>query len=360
MITTVTFFCFLLQLISLLPTSYRRQSCSRICCKQHSVRTFNFCFSPTLALLSPSFDPINNMDDPDTTSQPRGVKRPAQSQKRGSSCAECRRLKLKCDRGSSDSWPCVQCRRRKCAELCPGSVSTPTAKAGNEKLLRLYRNKIADLESRLSATSVPSASSTDHLERTTAASSGSSFDPSTTLLETRASPTIDVGSLSGPEQLLQGLDSMPPPGERSPHHRTPSLIASPSSSAVRNDLLQNVAAQATQDASDQADEPMDHLYWPEDTSAQAPSLAHAANTAPSSSASGPAPALTSASDEIGSNQASVPSGPTFFGRSAGALYQQSENGNVSPVSSNPTSHIDSASVRCLPLIPFLLLPRLAL
>lgn len=35
--------------------------------------------------------------------------------KQGTSCAECRRLKIKCDRGI----PCAGCQKRGCAELCP-------------------------------------------------------------------------------------------------------------------------------------------------------------------------------------------------------------------------------------------------
>ncbi|GAA6049994.1 hypothetical protein NBRC10513_001336 [Rhodotorula toruloides] len=39
------------------------------------------------------------------------------------SCAECRRLKLKCDRAP---WPCGSCVKRGCASICPDQTLTPT------------------------------------------------------------------------------------------------------------------------------------------------------------------------------------------------------------------------------------------
>lgn len=69
-----------------------------------------------------------------------------------SSCVECRRLKLKCTRSNNTNrWPCNQCVRRKCGDICPGGTSTPTTKAGNEALLRHYRKRIADLEAKLNS-----------------------------------------------------------------------------------------------------------------------------------------------------------------------------------------------------------------
>ena len=64
------------------------------------------------------------------------------------SCAECRRLKLKCIR-ERDAWPCQPCRRRRCEELCPEGSSATTDKAASERLLRHYRTKIASLEAEL-------------------------------------------------------------------------------------------------------------------------------------------------------------------------------------------------------------------
>ncbi|GAA5857840.1 hypothetical protein JCM1840_000932 [Sporobolomyces johnsonii] len=46
--------------------------------------------------------------------------------KRGNlSCAECRRLKLKCERGP---WPCSSCVRRGCASVCPDRTIAPTGR----------------------------------------------------------------------------------------------------------------------------------------------------------------------------------------------------------------------------------------
>ncbi|PWN42229.1 hypothetical protein IE81DRAFT_323712 [Ceraceosorus guamensis] len=55
------------------------------------------------------------------------------------SCAECRRLKFKCDR----RWPCSKCRERNCAHLCPDNtletrkVKTSSAKTDDALLQRI-------------------------------------------------------------------------------------------------------------------------------------------------------------------------------------------------------------------------------
>ncbi|GAA6051435.1 hypothetical protein NBRC10513_000393 [Rhodotorula toruloides] len=41
------------------------------------------------------------------------------------SCQECRRLKLKCDR----EFPCANCRKRNCADICPSGTSKPPGRA---------------------------------------------------------------------------------------------------------------------------------------------------------------------------------------------------------------------------------------
>ncbi|EJD48103.1 hypothetical protein AURDEDRAFT_183807 [Auricularia subglabra TFB-10046 SS5] len=63
--------------------------------------------------------------DPNDTSDPTVV-RPKQRRKRDVlACAECRRLKLKCDK----TWPCKTCVRRGCSAICPMGSMAP-GKAG--------------------------------------------------------------------------------------------------------------------------------------------------------------------------------------------------------------------------------------
>ncbi|TFL01701.1 hypothetical protein BDV98DRAFT_567372 [Pterulicium gracile] len=59
---------------------------------------------------------------PPDTSHASEVRRPARQGKRPTlSCAECRRLKLKCDR----TFPCASCTKRGCAQICPeGSLQS--------------------------------------------------------------------------------------------------------------------------------------------------------------------------------------------------------------------------------------------
>lgn len=255
---------------------------------------------------------------------PRGTKRPAQTQGRASSCAECRRLKLKCDRGSSETWPCVQCRRRKCAELCPGSVSTPTAKAGNEKLLRHYRSKIASLEARLSAVTAQS----DRASLRDVAS------PPTTYSEMGRQHT-EARNFSAPSSTgshRQDCDA-----------RTPDLQAQLETSAQREDEANQTSRDgqpshslpANLDPSFSASrQPMDELYWPENVSsaAQVSSIAPQRESSSSTSAvsaSLPAPFNASPMESGSAAQPTQPSGPIYFGSSAGVLYRQPDSENVS-------------------------------
>lgn len=282
----------------------------------------------------------NEFDELDVASQPRGLKRSARSQGRISSCAECRRLKLKCDRGASDSWPCVQCRRRKCSELCPGSTSTPTAKAGNEKLLRHYRNKIADLEARLSAASAPPPFTQPESHHTDSAhlnsrseQPGSSFSPV-------FSSAHGEGIRLEQRQQDEEAGEMQPPAA-SPQHQAGYMTARPPNSYVAdNTQMQRPAPQGVDDASDKSYEPADQMYWPDDLSDPASPIALPADASPPVSMSAPGPALPSTLNNEMAAQTSVPSGPTFFGRSAGALYRQADKGNVSKSRTSPSQRLN--------------------
>ncbi|WVQ71091.1 hypothetical protein IAR50_000616 [Cryptococcus sp. DSM 104548] len=91
------------------------------------------------------------------TAAPRapGEKRPKQS----FSCAECRRLKLKCSR----VWPCTTCQRRGCAQICPsGEAKTGKGKrlilANTEELHdRIYELEmaLAELQAKVSTSPHP-------------------------------------------------------------------------------------------------------------------------------------------------------------------------------------------------------------
>jgi Fungal Zn(2)-Cys(6) binuclear cluster domain len=65
------------------------------------------------------------------------------------SCAECRRLKRRCDR----KWPCQSCISRGCASICPnGSLSTEGS--GSRSILRKIKEmskRISQLEDALTA-----------------------------------------------------------------------------------------------------------------------------------------------------------------------------------------------------------------
>ncbi|PVG01376.1 hypothetical protein CPB86DRAFT_699318 [Serendipita vermifera] len=49
----------------------------------------------------------------------------------GSTCAECRRLKIRCDR----KVPCEQCKRRGCASICPEGQLVPAHANGNNRVI---------------------------------------------------------------------------------------------------------------------------------------------------------------------------------------------------------------------------------
>ncbi|WVW79032.1 hypothetical protein I302_100995 [Kwoniella bestiolae CBS 10118] len=61
------------------------------------------------------------------------------------SCAECRRLKLKCDR----EIPCSNCVRRKCGELCPDGVKEPRRQLFDVKATENLQKRLSTLESLL-------------------------------------------------------------------------------------------------------------------------------------------------------------------------------------------------------------------
>ncbi|KAK4702072.1 hypothetical protein P7C70_g4153, partial [Phenoliferia sp. Uapishka_3] len=48
------------------------------------------------------------------------------------SCAECRRLKLRCDKPGV--WPCQTCRKRGCADVCPNGTLRPTGRSSKAQL----------------------------------------------------------------------------------------------------------------------------------------------------------------------------------------------------------------------------------
>ncbi|KZS94500.1 hypothetical protein SISNIDRAFT_453426 [Sistotremastrum niveocremeum HHB9708] len=81
----------------------------------------------------------------ETSSDDQPRRRPA-ARKEGAACAECRRLKHKCNR----VWPCESCVRRGCAQICPdGALTTGRGNrfilAGSEQL----HNKISTLSERI-------------------------------------------------------------------------------------------------------------------------------------------------------------------------------------------------------------------
>lgn len=282
-----------------------------------------------------------DIDESETPAQPRGVKRSAPSQGRTSSCAECRRLKLKCDRGTSDSWPCVQCRRRKCSELCPGSVSMPTAKAGNERLLRHYRSKIADLEARLSvATGPPTADSAGvasdvrNLSQLNedARQARSVASQSSTLSNHASSSSNHFEAQDAPSNANGIGESRPSHVDAANEHRFHPSNAPPLVALEHDDEQQEPpVAIAVDSSTHQLLEPVDTSIWSEESSSQAPPrLAQASQTVPPASTGGSSRAsFPPVLDNEAATQPSLPSGPTYYGRAAGAFYRQAETGTVS-------------------------------
>lgn len=64
------------------------------------------------------------------------------------SCAECRRLKLKCSR----EWPCTACVRRGCADLCPDNVRPAEYRSAKAEMITSLLDKVKSLEAELSLT----------------------------------------------------------------------------------------------------------------------------------------------------------------------------------------------------------------
>ena len=129
------------------------------------------------------------------------------------SCAECRRLKLKCVRDPSGEWPCQQCQRRKCPQICPSLTSTTSARAGNERLLRFYRNRISELEAKLEQAqkqlqleplSGQSSSADTRMRSASVATNTTSFDDDRT-----AASSSSFGMHRDSESSLTGQSSTP-------------------------------------------------------------------------------------------------------------------------------------------------------
>ncbi|KZV88197.1 hypothetical protein EXIGLDRAFT_651422 [Exidia glandulosa HHB12029] len=94
--------------------------------------------------------------DPNDTSSSILARPPKQRRRREVlACAECRRLKLKCDR----QWPCSTCKRRGCASICP-SGSMAAGKAG-----RLILANTSSLHERIAALCERVRSLEDALEK---------------------------------------------------------------------------------------------------------------------------------------------------------------------------------------------------
>ncbi|KAI0756452.1 hypothetical protein C8Q80DRAFT_1223696 [Daedaleopsis nitida] len=96
--------------------------------------------------------PVRTTDNPENQADSSANSEQKQRRKPGRvpvSCAECRRLKLRCDR----QVPCESCTKRGCAALCPdGSLPTtkgPKLKAAAE--VEELKDKIAQLEAALQA-----------------------------------------------------------------------------------------------------------------------------------------------------------------------------------------------------------------
>jgi len=99
-------------------------------------------------------------------------KAPRQKRNRSAlSCAECRRLKLKCSR---EPWPCSSCVKRKCAHICPEEV-LKEIRPSRTKEVGVLHERIRELEyylAQATAQSELSASSSANL-----AEPSSSYQP---------------------------------------------------------------------------------------------------------------------------------------------------------------------------------------
>ncbi|WWC87416.1 uncharacterized protein L201_002305 [Kwoniella dendrophila CBS 6074] len=74
------------------------------------------------------------------------------------SCAECRRLKLRCDR----EVPCSNCVRRKCSELCPDGVKETRRQTFDIKAAENLQKRLSTLETLLADHGVDIPSSTEN------------------------------------------------------------------------------------------------------------------------------------------------------------------------------------------------------
>jgi hypothetical protein len=138
-------------------------------------------FDAIFILMNYAFKEISNNSNPNSTPNPPmpvqrqkntvgGVKRSAEpppmreleftmSSKRQLSCAECRRLKRRCDR----QWPCKSCICRGCASICPDGTLTQGVGgrfilSGSEQLHKKIRemgDRIKELEDALASTWSP-------------------------------------------------------------------------------------------------------------------------------------------------------------------------------------------------------------
>ncbi len=214
------------------------------------------------------------------------------------------------------------------------SVSTPTTKAGNDKLLRHYRSKIADLEARLSA-----ASSQHHVAQPTSPSSPSS---SHSRADERHREALRFSNALVANSVGQD--------------RTQS-----SDQPQTTDVEQQAARQESRQGHDQASihanidaplrssyQPIDHLYWPDSTTPPGLITSAVPQREPSSATSAMSASLSAAQnasplEDRDTTQTTQPSGPIYFGSSAGVLYRQPDSENVSSVSIRMPSR--SATVR---------------
>ncbi|WWC71752.1 uncharacterized protein I206_105711 [Kwoniella pini CBS 10737] len=101
------------------------------------------------------------------------------------SCAECRRSKLRC----SKTWPCTECQRRGCPDICPnGTVS-------KRRTMRNIIEENNELKDRLTqSVNTNNPSTSNHTVNITAADAFSTF-PSPPIIQERT-PTFDLGIIS--------------------------------------------------------------------------------------------------------------------------------------------------------------------
>ncbi|WVF70366.1 hypothetical protein IAT40_005156 [Kwoniella sp. CBS 6097] len=201
------------------------------------------------------------------------------------SCAECRRLKLKCDR----DVPCSNCVRRKCSDLCPNGMKETRRQIFDVKTAESLTKRLATLEGLLAeqGIDVPESEPSTRSPKT-ASPSGRGHNKrrreSSASLDGRQGDGFssnNVGSTSGYRGTSTTVHTYPSPRYREirpgpSHSRSLSISHTrsvPTSSARENDYP-NSLPPSLESHSRPSPPTQDHMYWSRNPPAPVSTLNH--------------------------------------------------------------------------------------